>query len=140
MALDLSSLQKAVNALDDSIKSYASNQNNDSLSDKDIETLKAGVIQNFEVAYELCWKFMKRWLEEQVSPEIVEGVPRRELYRVSAENLLISDVEKWFNYHKARNATSHTYNRQDADDAFEAAQSFIFDARELLKTLEAKND
>ena len=25
-------------------------------------TLKAGVIQNFEVAYELCWKFIKRWL------------------------------------------------------------------------------
>lgn len=140
MALDLSSLQKSVEALDNSINSYVNNQHNDSLSAKDIDTLKAGVIQNFEVAYEVCWKFMKRWIEEEVSPNIVEGVPRQELYRVSAENRLIYDVDLWMYYHKARNLTSHTYNAGNAENAFEAALKFIHDARAFLKILEAKND
>ena len=140
MALDLSSLKKSIAALDNSINSYLGNKNNNSLSGQDLETMKAGIIQNFEVAYEMCWKFMKRWIEEEVSPNIVDGVPRRELYRVSAENLLISDVDLWMDYHKARNLTAHTYNSGNADCASEAAMKFIYDAKKFLKTLEAKND
>ena len=140
MALDLSSLKKSIAALDNSINSYSGNKNNKSLTGRDLETMKAGIIQNFEVAYEMCWKFMKRWIEEEVSPNIVDGVPRRELYRVSAENLLISDVDLWMDYHKARNLTAHTYNSGNADCASEAAMKFIHDAKKFLKTLEAKND
>ncbi len=140
MALDLSSLQKAIGALENSINSYTNNQHNKSLSSMDMETLKAGVIQNFEVAYEMCWKFMKRWIEEEISPNMAEGVPRQELYRISAESQLIYDVDLWMGYHKARNLTSHTYNASNAENAFEAAMKFIHDAKALLKTLEAKND
>ncbi|MBI5416466.1 nucleotidyltransferase substrate binding protein [Candidatus Poribacteria bacterium] len=140
MALDLSSLKRAIEALDDSINSYISNKNNETLSSKDIDTIKSGVIQNFEVAYELCWKFMKRWIDEQVSPEIAEGVPRRELYRISAENKLILDVDEWMYYHKSRNLTSHTYDKNNAEMAFEAAIKFIHDAKTFFKTLEDKND
>ena len=85
MTLDLSSLEKSIEGLANSINSYLNNVENKTLTEKDIETLKSGVIQNFEVAYEVCWKYMKRWIEEQVSPSLVDGVPRRELYRVSAE-------------------------------------------------------
>lgn len=140
MALDLSSLRKAVDSLEGSINSCVSNQKNKSLSEKDKETLRSGVIQNFEVAYELCWKFMKRWLEEQVSPYIADGVVRRELYRISAEHRLIADVECWMNYHEVRNLTSHTYDAGNAEKAFKAALEFIHDAKDFLKTLEGKND
>ena len=140
MALDLSSLKKSVEALESSINSFLSNQKNSSLSKQDLETMKAGVIQNFEVAYEMCWKFMKRWIEEEVSPDIVDGVPRQQLYRVSAENKLIHDVDLWMDYHKARNLTSHTYNAGNAESAADAAIKFIHEAKDLLKTLEAKND
>lgn len=140
MALDLSSLKKAITALDNSINSYLKNENNPSLNENDIETLKSGVIQNFEVAYELCWKFMKRWIEKNVSPEIVDGVTRNELFRLSAESKLIFDVEEWMNYHNSRNLTSHTYDANDAETAFKAAKKFIYDAKSLLKILEDKND
>ncbi len=140
MALDLSSLQKAVEALDKAINSYLTNQNNESLTDADKETLKSGVIQNFEVAYEMCWKSMKRWIEEQVSPDIVDGVPRKELYRIAVENRLILDVDEWMGYHESRNLTSHTYKASNAEKAFEAAMKFIHEAKFFLKTLEGKND
>lgn len=140
MALDLTNLKKAVEALAESINSYETNQDNESLSDKDMETLKSGVIQNFEVAYELSWKFMKRWLEKNAGNEITKALTTKELFRIAAEYYLIKKVENWFDYQESRNLSSHTYNQQNADTAFESARKFVFDVKDLLKTLEAKND
>lgn len=140
MTLDLSSLQKAVVVLSNSINSCLSNEKNDVLTDSDRETLKAGAIQNFEVCFELCWKFMKRWLEVNSGGLVVDGLSIRELFRMASERQLISNVETWFAYHKARNLTSHTYDMHNANIAYEAAKKFIFDAKALLKVLEGKND
>lgn len=140
MTLDLSSLQKTIEALDNSINSYLSNENNVSLTDNDRETLKSGVIQNFEVSFELCWKFMKRWLEINSGGQVVDGLTIKELFRIASERQLIPNVESWFAYHKARNLTSHTYDINNADAAYEAAKKFISDAKALLKVLEEKND
>ena len=51
------------------------------------ETLHAGIIQHFEVAYEVCWKSMRQWLGYNVRPEAVDGVSRRELFRLAAEEV-----------------------------------------------------
>lgn len=140
MTLDLSSLQKAVEALDNSISSYETNRNNDSLSANDKETLKSGVIQNFEVVYELCWKFMKRWIEKNAAGEIADGFTMKKLFRIASEHRLLEDVERWFDYYEARNLTSHTYDASNAEKAFEAAMKFIHDAKALLRVLEERND
>ena len=108
--------------------------------DKDyINTLKAGVIQNFEFSYELCWKFMKRWLSLQIGNSSVDGLSRRELFRISAENKLITDVSLWFEFHQARNLTSHTYNQNVANEVFKVVEKFAPEAKKLLLTLENKN-
>ena len=101
---------------------------------------EAGVIQNFEFTYELCWKFMKRWLENNLGSSYVDGLPRKELFRIAAEHQLISNVSNWFIYHEARNETTHTYDRKKAERVFETAQKFLPDAKELLRNLEKKND
>jgi len=102
--------------------------------------LKAGVIQNFEFTYELCWKFMKRWLEDNLGSSYVDGVSRRELFRIAAENHLIADVDRWMDYHKARNRTSHTYNEVIFEEVFEAAVDFLHFAKCFLQELERRND
>ncbi|MFQ5717833.1 MAG: nucleotidyltransferase substrate binding protein, partial [Nitrospinales bacterium] len=62
MALDISSLQKVVALLDNALKMAASDRMREFREDER-ELIKAGVIQNFEFTYELCWKTLKRYLE-----------------------------------------------------------------------------
>lgn len=137
MNLYLDSLAKSINALERSIK-IASRF--DTFDDDLQETVRAGVIQNFEVAYEQSWKMMERWLEENVGTVYVNVRSRRELFRRAAESLLITDVSRWMNYHTARNRTSHTYDEETAQSVFEEATEFVNDAKQLLKTLEDHND
>ena len=138
MNLQLDSLTKSINALERSVKTASRLDT----SDDDLwETVRAGVIQHFEVAYERCWNMMKRWLEENIGSTYVDNTTtRRELFRLAAGSRLIADVERWMDYHMARNQTSHTYNEEAAQSVFEEATEFAHDARHLLRTLEAHND
>ena len=137
MSLQLDSLEKAINALERSIKTSGSMENwDDDLQD----TVRAGVIHNFEVAYELCWKIMKRWLGENIGKTYVDGITRKDLFRLAAENRLITDVERWMDYHFGRNQTSHTYDEDTARSVFEDATEFVNDAKQFFITLEVHND
>lgn len=139
MTLDLSSLQRAVQSLERAVNVAKTVIKGNVDNDFD-EVIRAGVIQNFEFTYELCWKFMKRWLEMNGEGPAVDGATRKELFRMAAERQLIGDVEAWFQYARARNETSHTYNTRTAADVFESAKAFVKDAKSLLQRLENKND
>jgi nucleotidyltransferase substrate binding protein (TIGR01987 family) len=139
MKLDLSSLSKAIESLEKTLKVAENKELAASLDDDAKDAIRAGGIQNFEFTYELCWKFMRRWLGINVGSTYVDGVTRRELFRLSAENRLISDVEQWMEYHDARNETAHTYNEDTADDVFETSRIFLADAKKLLEALKERN-
>lgn len=104
------------------------------------EAVQAGVIQSFEVAYEQSWKMMKRWLETNASPLEVDGVSRRQLFRLAAEAGLIAEVDVWMLFHKARNETSHTYDIEKAQAVLEMVQPFLIECNALISVLKAKND
>jgi nucleotidyltransferase substrate binding protein (TIGR01987 family) len=140
MKLDLSSLRKAVESLEKTIKVADDDAFMSGLNEDQKDAVRAGVIQNFEFTYELCWKFMRRWLEGNLGAVYVEGVSRRQLFRLSAEHRLISDVDRWMEYHDARNETAHTYDANTAEEVFETAQKFLVDAQKLLQAIEANND
>lgn len=140
MLLDLDSLQKATASLKAVIEKADDEELASRIDDITRYAIKAGAIQNFEFTYELCWKFMKRWLENTLGNTYVDGVSRRELFRIAAEHQLIKDVEQWMIYHKARNITSHTYNEERAEEVFQIAKIFAVDAEKLLRQIEAHND
>jgi len=71
---------------------------------------------------------------------IADGVTRRELFRLAAENRLIEDVEQWMIYHGARNQTVHIYDLEIAQEVYETARGFVKDAAKFLRALEAHND
>ena len=137
MSLQLDSLTKSIDILDRSVKTASRIDD----SDKDLqEAVRAGVIHSFKVVYEQSSKMMQRWLKENIGAASVDGVTRRNLLRLGAESQLISDAARWMDYHKARNAISHTYNEKAAENVFKEATEFVHDAKHLLRMLEARND
>jgi len=140
MGLDLSSLRKGVESLGKTLAVADDEDFISGLSADQKDAIRAGVIQNFEFTYELCWKFMRRWLDVNLGSVYVEGVARRQLFRLGAENKLIADVDQWMEYHDARNETSHTYDEGTAEDVFATAREFYANAERLLEALEARND
>jgi len=137
MALNLVPLARSIEVLRGSVEDNILCGSNFTLRQQ--ETFRSGIIQNFEIAYELCWKEMKRWIEENVSPDILLGVPRIELFRQAAENGLIDSVEKWMTFHQARNCTSHIYSADIADEVYEAAVRFASEAESFLQNITARN-
>lgn len=137
--LDLSTLKRALNSYEKAIN-FSKERLDDEISETEENVIKAGVIQNFEFTYELCWKFMKRWLELNLTPGLLDGVSRKELFRHALENKLIKSFEDWVKYHELRNTTSHTYNEDIADEIYNASEAFYSDAKELYNIIEAKNE
>jgi len=141
MPLDLSSLKKAVDAMERSLQAVSAGQNTPGWNNKLMETVRAGVIQNFEVAYELCWKFIQRWIRKNMTPEDADYPrTRKELFRLAARYGLIADPLPWFSYADARNLIAHTYDEEKAQSVYETASQFINDAKFLLQRLEEHND
>ena len=74
------------------------------------ELERAGIIQFFEMTFELAWKTMKDFLEYNGISENI-GSPR-EILRRAFESHLIEDGEEWINMMLARNSLSHLYNEE----------------------------
>ena len=141
MSIDLSSLKKGIGSLSRTIAVALSREKMQALDKDQQDAIRAGVIQNFEFTYELCWKMLKRQLEEKSpSPAEIDQLSFRDMIRVGAEKGIIADVEKWFEYRRIRNITSHTYDEEKAESVFNTAIEFIHDAKHLLIKLEERND
>ncbi|MFH1395134.1 MAG: HI0074 family nucleotidyltransferase substrate-binding subunit [Candidatus Omnitrophota bacterium] len=133
-------MEKAMGFFERTLNVACSDEKMSMLDNDQKDAIRAGAIQNFEFTYELCWKFMKRWLGNSLGSAYIDGVTRRELFRLGAEHQLITDVDTWMEYHDARNETAHTYNDKTADDVFDIAKKFLYDAKKFMKNLGKKND
>jgi len=141
MKLELTSLRKAVESLERTLNVANDRDFIAELNPDQIDAIKAGVIQNFEVAYELCWKYIQRWLRQNISPADAEYPrTRKEFFRMAARYGLIDDPLAWFTYGDARNLSSHIYDEQKAETVYQTALRFITDAKFLLERLEERND
>ena len=73
---------------------------------------KAGLIQFFEISFELAWNVIKDYLEEQGFIEIKS--PRGALKK-AFETGLIADGHSWMQLLDDRNITSHAYDEATVD-------------------------
>jgi nucleotidyltransferase substrate binding protein (TIGR01987 family) len=128
MQLDLTSLDSALTSLRHALVRAQT-------SPDDLE-LRDACIQRFEYTFELCWKMLKRQLEQEMpSPAEIDGYSYKQLFRVGGERGLIDDVEAWFDYRDKRNITSHAYDADKAADIFMTLPAFSSHAGELFKRL-----
>lgn len=128
MELDLTSLEKAVASLDEVLRQ------------KKTVFIRDAAIQRFEYTYGLCWKFIKRWLETESGHVGADRLGIKDLYRKGAETGLIVNPSEWFDFHKARNETAHTYNDGKAEEVYEEVKRFLIRAKELLEELKRRKD
>lgn len=119
-----SNYKKALRQLDDAVE----------LSKKRELSLleKQGLIQAFEFTHELAWNMLKDYLEYQGNQEIRGS---RDAIREAFKVGLIVDGDMWMETIKARNITSHTYDEELVQSAFEAISNqyiLLFDKLEQL--------
>jgi nucleotidyltransferase substrate binding protein (TIGR01987 family) len=108
-------------------------------SDEELQTIEAGVIQNFEFAYELAWKTIRRYIQMVADhPAAIEGIPRQKLFAMSKNNGLIGDVELWVGFNEARNSTSHNYDDSVAKAVLQKAVDFDTEVKRLLENFKER--
>ena len=73
--------------------------------------VRDGVIQRFELTFELAWKSLKEYMEDQGAEKM--QFPKQVLKKAYAAGL-ISDEEVWLDMLASRNVTSHIYDDAQA--------------------------
>ncbi len=137
MPLTYDHLRNATSSLDKAIGLTHDQEFMGGLDEVAQEVFKAGLIQNFEITYEICRKLIDRWLGINVSPDYLSEKSRRDRYRIAHEYGLIHDASAWFSHHRARNDTSHIYDEEVAARVYADIPVFALDAKRLLRVLES---
>lgn len=92
---------------------------------------KAGIIQLFEMSFELGWKLLKDYLEEQGFQEVKS--PRAALKK-AFEIGLIEHGHEWMQLLEDRNLTSHTYDEEKATQMEQLIDHKYYPIMEALQT------
>lgn len=80
------------------------------------ELERDGVIQRFEFTFELAWKTVKDYLEDQGFKDV--GSPKKVLTKAFQEGLL-QDGEQWLRMLEDSNSLSHLYKQEMSEKVFQ---------------------
>jgi nucleotidyltransferase substrate binding protein (TIGR01987 family) len=97
--------------------------------------VRDSAIQRFEIAFELCWKFLKAYLEEThnslcTSPQTC--------FRAAFGQGLVDDTPFWIDLARLRNYTVHTYEESLAEYVFERLPEASKRFEDVLRRCEEK--
>ncbi|GAB2905376.1 nucleotidyltransferase substrate binding protein [Rheinheimera gaetbuli] len=138
--LDLNALNQAVTSLQQALQDSQDPAFTNSLTPSQRRLVIAGVIQNFEFSYELCYKMLKRQLEQDAAvPADIDQLSFKDLIRTAFEAGLLAEPELWFEFRRQRNITSHTYDQLKAQSVYQTAMVFLPQAQAVLAKLEQRN-
>jgi nucleotidyltransferase substrate binding protein (TIGR01987 family) len=132
MTLDATSLGNAVQRLRAGVARWRREATDEQIRD--------GLIQRFEVTYELSHKMLGRYLKETAaSPDEIERMPFADLIRAAnAQGLLRGDWPAWRRFREMRARTSHTYDANVASQVTAAIPAFLEEAEHLYAELQRR--
>ncbi len=123
-----SNYQKALQQLGDAVALSQSRE----LSDLE----KQGMIQAFEYTHELAWTTLKDFLEYKGQTGIYGS---KDASRKAFKLSILEDGEGWMDMIQSRNKTSHTYNRETAEEIVTAVTTRYYKLFiDLRKNLDAQ--
>ncbi|MBF0139587.1 MAG: nucleotidyltransferase substrate binding protein [Magnetococcales bacterium] len=104
------------------------------VQDRGFDTLsqleKEGAIQRFEFAFELAWKTLKDYMEEQGI--LINPVTPRNVIKAAFAAKLLDDAQVWLEIMHHRNLLSHNYDFKTFDEALRRVDERYFAAFDRL--------
>lgn len=136
IAIDYSMLREAIQHLKAQWENYATCDSRPELSPLDRDAIRESVIQRFEVAYDVLWKAIKRYLIFTLGLPDIPNSPKP-IIRLAHENgILNADITFWLKVADARVATSHDYSSAKADACIELLPTFLDALEPMVYRLE----
>lgn len=114
---------RAVQRLGEALEEYAANPT---------DTVRDGVIQRFEFTFDLAWKSLKEYMQDQGATTL--QFPKQVLREAYAAEL-IDDERLWLDMLDARNSTSHIYDDRQAAAVMSGVQERYYKALRALASL-----
>ena len=97
------------------------------------ELERAGIIQFYEMAFELSWKIMKDFLESKD----IKTMFARDAIKHAFQSELIEEGGLWLKALDDRNLTSHTYAEETAEEVLEKIRTMYFPLlKQFLRVME----
>ncbi len=96
---------KAVKRLSEALAELAENPNSTVIRD--------GVIQRFEFTFELAWKSLREYMEDQGS-DMSGIVFSKQVFKAAYAAQIIDNDQTWIAMLNSRNVTSHVYDDEQA--------------------------
>lgn len=90
----------ALSHLEEAITEYANT---------DVDIIKEGIVQRFELTHELAWKVMQDMLKSQGETNVFGS---KSATRIAFNYGLITEGEVWLDMIESRNITVHTYDAE----------------------------
>ena len=115
---------RAVQRLGEALEEYAANPT---------DTVRDGVIQRFESTFDLAWKSLKEYMQDQGATTPLQ-FPKQVLREAYAAEL-IDDERLWLDMLDARNSTSHIYDDRHAAAVMSGVQERYYKALRALASL-----
>jgi len=84
---------------------------------------KQGMIQTFEYTHELAWTTLKDFLEFKGQRDIYGS---KDASRKAFQLNIVEDGECWMDMIQSRNKTSHTYNKETAEEIVAAVTTSYY--------------
>ena len=125
--MEFDKLKKSLIHLEKQYKNYLAMDQRGALSQLDREGISESVVQRFETCYDMLWKHLKKYLEDETGLPDVPNSPKPVL-RIAFENHILNDIEKWIDYANARVGTAHDYSEQKFKQELDKTGDFIKDA------------
>ena len=98
----------------------------------DHDVVKAGCIQYFEFSFELAWKTIKRFAEDE---GIAECNSPKSALKAAFANRWIGTEIVWLDMLMSRNKMSHTYDAASALEVYSKLNEYLIAMRELVGVL-----
>lgn len=133
--IDYDKFQKALKHLE---LQNTNHQNIDESLDRLLqEAVAESVIQRFETCYDCLWKVLKRYLCEELGIPELPNSPKP-VFRIAAQNNLLTPIEHWITFANARTDTAHDYSEKRMQAVLDLMPSFVDDAIKLYQAMTGK--